>query len=353
MKSKILMLCLFLFSVKSKGTIITVDNKTGSPAQYSILQDAINAASANDTLYISGSSLNYGSVSINKKLTIIGSGKRYNLPGNSTTNINGNIYLQNGSSGTSFMGMSILMVGTAMTCDSGISNISFLNCEIAFTCIFGNYADNWLFEGCLFHDNNNFYGNTGYGQVISNITYQNNIIAGSSILGLGGNNIVTGLIIKNNIFYSAQTNTDAFSLNNNVSVTGFTLENNIFFISKCGYNTYSGLASYLDNCSYLSSEPLSNGGSSIGNINTDPMLVNFPGIGSDVWDPSFDFHLQNGSPCIGTGTLGTDMGVYGGNQRFNASVLPPIPQIINFNLHNTTVPGNGALQLNATIINQH
>ena len=50
-----------------------VDNNVGANANFSSLQDAIDAAADNDVIYIQPSLNSYGTVTINKRLTIVGS----------------------------------------------------------------------------------------------------------------------------------------------------------------------------------------------------------------------------------------------------------------------------------------
>src|SRR5690348_3604854 len=61
-------------ALNSFATVITVDNNANSPGQYSGLQTAINSAAPGDTLYVSGSVTSYGNVTINRRLTVIGTG---------------------------------------------------------------------------------------------------------------------------------------------------------------------------------------------------------------------------------------------------------------------------------------
>src|SRR5690348_8515351 len=75
MKRKLLLTVLaYMLAQGTYATVITVDNNANSPGQYSSLQSAINAASAGDTLYVSGSTSSYGNFTLNKRLTLIGTG---------------------------------------------------------------------------------------------------------------------------------------------------------------------------------------------------------------------------------------------------------------------------------------
>ena len=69
----LLFIACFVYSM-SYADIITVSNNPDSPGQYTSLPAAIAAASVGDTILVSGSPTNYGSITINKKLTLFGSG---------------------------------------------------------------------------------------------------------------------------------------------------------------------------------------------------------------------------------------------------------------------------------------
>ena len=69
---KLLLLSIIYIGLMSalKATIITVDNNVNSPADYTDLQTAIDAATAGDTIYVAGSNTTYGAKNVTKKLNI-------------------------------------------------------------------------------------------------------------------------------------------------------------------------------------------------------------------------------------------------------------------------------------------
>ncbi len=69
----LLHLC-FICGFYASATQRTVNNNNPSPGTYSTIQAAVTAASNGDTLLIAGSPTNYGTVTLNKKLTLIGPG---------------------------------------------------------------------------------------------------------------------------------------------------------------------------------------------------------------------------------------------------------------------------------------
>lgn len=67
-------LLFFAFATSTWATTHTVSNDPNNPAQYTVMQNAHDAASNGDTIYIFGSATMYGELLINKQLMIIGNG---------------------------------------------------------------------------------------------------------------------------------------------------------------------------------------------------------------------------------------------------------------------------------------
>ena len=76
-----------IFCMNANGTIWTIDSNPGNhAANFTNLQAAHDAAADGDTLYISGFNVNYGNLSVSKKLHIFGPG--YFLDENDSTQAN-------------------------------------------------------------------------------------------------------------------------------------------------------------------------------------------------------------------------------------------------------------------------
>ena len=79
-------------------------------------------------------------------------------------------------------------------------------------------------------------------------------------------------------------------------------------------------------------------------INQDPLLVDAAlTVLTNDWR-IFDVHLGAGSPGIGAGTDGKNIGIYGGTSA-TISGNANIPQIQSMNLDNSTVPAGGLIQI--------
>src|SRR5205814_159888 len=66
--------CIALYAGSAWATVTTVSNNANSPGQFTDLQAAIDAASNGDTLYVHGSPTTYGTITLNRSLTLIGTG---------------------------------------------------------------------------------------------------------------------------------------------------------------------------------------------------------------------------------------------------------------------------------------
>ena len=72
MKKMILTTCMFL-ALSIQARVLRVNNFDGS-APYSKVQDAVDAAAEGDTIMLDGSPYNYGSITLNKRLVLVGNG---------------------------------------------------------------------------------------------------------------------------------------------------------------------------------------------------------------------------------------------------------------------------------------
>ncbi|MEO7081695.1 MAG: hypothetical protein ABIY71_09215, partial [Flavobacteriales bacterium] len=97
----VLLLCACSFAAVANATVYTVSNEPGYPAQYNNLQAAHDAAAGGDTLYVTPSATNYGDLSVDRAITVIGGG--YGTSGAHSQF--SSIYCLAGSSGSRFIGL--------------------------------------------------------------------------------------------------------------------------------------------------------------------------------------------------------------------------------------------------------
>ena len=94
------------------------------------------------------------------------------------------------------------------------------------------------------------------------------------------------------------------------------------------------------------------GATGTGNLNnTDPSFVNVPF--NTNYSTTHDYHLQSGSPAIGTGLNGSDIGPHGSGTNFSESgevLIAPIVRSLS-----TSVGAGGTLNINvnATVPNSN
>ena len=326
---KLLNLIAVLFlSQASFGGIINVNNGTPSPGEYDNVPEAIANAAAGDTIYIAPTSIDYGDFSIDKQLHIIGPGLAL-IDGALGNHVKvGIVYFTNAAecSGSSMIGINTQRIHFE---DSSVSNGVFANmkvmrCWIDEYLFTSNDIYTGLVEGCIFMStstnfwtSSNFFNCTIRNNIFNGIVYSindcdfsQNVVLGPS----GGGNAMIGSgtssSIDNNIFIGR---------NNSVSVG----------------NTDNG------NCSFDgSNNNLPNGI----NIVADPMFTDYSG-GYFVFGT--DLSLTAGSPCLGTGTGGEDIGLSGGDGVFREDLEPSIPIIRQVNIPGgTTVPANATFNIN-------
>ncbi len=309
------------------ATILTVSNNPTYPAQYSTVQSAIDAASVGDTVYIYPS--NYSeNLFLYKRLVIIGGGIDPRRPNRLTTYIgSGNLNIPTAAgSGSVIMGIyfgNALIIGATSPCDNTVIS----DCRFAGLNVQGN---NTLFENNIVNSYSTF---NGTGLIIQNNSFQQEISLQPG-----------AILIRNNIFASNDANNKA--IGNGPSLgPSVQIQNNIFYKN----NPTNSLGStnnceFKNNIYYLTSAPVPTNVYSSGNINADPLFVDYPAAGAN-FDFNYNYHLQPASPGINYGTDGKDVGMWGGTVPINAGFEPPIPRIYELTVNNASVPPGGTIQL--------
>lgn len=319
------------------GAVITVDNKINSPGQYTDLQAAIDAASDGDTIYVSGSETNYGSITLVKRLTLFGAGYKPDKE---------------------------------LPLSSKIGSISFSEDALNFLSSDGSKIIGFEIQGSIYANGfddieirrNYCYASADYAPIglspnSSGWIIENNLIDrdrfGRSI-NVGN---ASSLIINNNIFdgYIFSSNQPSVVITNNISlrdgdafssISNAVISNNIFYRAApqgCSQSFFN------NNLTYLTSNDALPYGDNVGSgnlVGVDPQFVTFPPAG-DLFSFDYDFHLQAGSPAIGAGTDGTDIGAYGGASPIRIGGEPSLPQIKSMIIDNVLAP-EGTMHIEAT-----
>ncbi len=347
-------LVLIYFQSRALATVWTVSNDPNRPAQFTNLQDAVDAASPGDTLRIAGSNTEYTGVELFFPMVWIGEGA--SNPDGFSTSIGGlrlkNLNSSLGSSGSKFFGIAwgyawplygVGLYGNFTGQTAGVNNrlsdIQFERCTFQYEPGFSDgMFEQILFRHCYFQYGITFSSQGPYsGVVVTNSVFfhQNSgdISGPGSNYPLGG-----GVIIRNCLFNQSTSN--AFDANNLFEII---VENCIFYKSE---PTGAQNSVFNNNITYLCNNNTlpygSNAGS--GNLsNVNPLYVDYPALGGS-WSWAYDFGLQAGSPAIGTGTNGTNIGLTGGNAPINnIPGYSRIPVVTELTLPSTSVPVGGNL----------
>ena len=311
--------CAMFTITLAEAKTITVDNKVGSVAMYNSVQSACDAAEPGDTILIAGSPTNYGHAIITKKLHLVGPGywlAENGIPGitkdSATLSI---IYAQIELSSSNESSATGLAVSLNVT--PGAGNIHFDKCHI-FNPIFSSRVTIKR----------------------SFLNYATLVVSGSSmsncLIGQGGNTILhngttaSHCVIQRAPFFSSVAGS---SISNSIFITESSLTASVFAANVKGSVTHS-----------LSVGGLGIGGnptflpSGNGNIPTVAFTVQ-AFVQGQTNDKAYV--LAAGSPAIGSGLNGVDMGIFGGVQPYVISGVPSLPRITRFLVPSTATSTSG------------
>jgi hypothetical protein len=283
------------------------------------LQSAHDAAVVGDTLMFYPG--NY-SISISqpatKRLVYLGFG--YNLSGEGsnsnlqiiTGDCNIDTWLNETASGSVFEGFQSLAVRSNF--GQNVNDVKIKRCGSASIGVFnttGTVCNNWQISQCL---SAGFAGAWNGGKA-TNFRYDNCLISGFST---GGSSEHTGQ------FNNCNFEVFNVSLSNN----GIMFQNCIFF-SKFFLNFSNAI---FQHCLFSEANPGLTGSNNqfgvafTGPGNSNSIFVGYPNtVAGETADGKFK--LKPGSPAIGAGIGGVDLGIFGGPNPYRLSGIPSIPTI--------------------------
>ncbi len=271
---------------------IAVVSESGATSVYQTLTEAIEGASNGSVIYLPGGGFQiHDSVKITKRLSIIGIGhkaKNENADGN--TVISGNLFFNEGASGSSVMGCYIS--GAVQIANGGgrVDNIIVKLCNVHSVKIGNNLCVGTIINKCYVRED------CELGASPVNLT--NNVL--DAIRNINGGTIVNNIIVG----YVA-----TFYDNSVRDVNNSNLTNNII-----RYNVYA-----------------SSGNVAVGNIfgsstfGNDAISVDYGSLfvnSSPGVNPSADYHFNEDYQQY------SDCGIYGGT-GFSDGALPPVPFIVS------------------------
>ena len=329
------------------AAVLVVDNTPGAGAPYTTLQPAINAASADDTIMVQSSALSYGSVTIGKKLVLIGPGHHPETAKNATIGI---ITMNNGSSGTTITGMEVQAVHGAVNQVAHdlriLRNYFFYQSPIRANTGGGSSSNGWLIEGNVFVENTDCGGCLMINldkQTSNNWVFRNNIFitratATSNTRLFSDLNATTvlyhNIIIHRNLGHIfggpiGSWGDESFNA---------LLQNNIIWVTNASVTDIDVNCTncqWVHNLTYHSSATLDVLPGTTNLDNTDPQFVNVT-ISNYGYD--HDYHCSPGSPGETGASDGGMLGIFGGGYPFSMNGYPEdIPIMLEMILDNVII----------------
>ncbi len=327
-------LCLFALLapfVSLRAATWTVDNNTSHPADFRTIQDAVEAAAVGDTILVSGSNIDYPQFVMNKRLYIRGQAA-------STTNV-----------GVTILG-AVKLRDFGYTSDpdyrhaggSVLEGLTFNTVTVSHMCA-GVKMDR-----CLVKDSVSLDGCTGslilncrveseialtqahaeVGSLIPGIYATDNTVVGTWAVGVlqsGSINTMIENCVLGYYFGSGSQTQGPVRISSNSPP--FVFRNTILIGKQSVFYYSSGnSAAVFDHCLSISDSALPDE-----NGNLSLAYSGFADVFQDATAYAIaaeTFLLKAGSPAIGAGTGGVDMGMYGGIAPFVPGQIPALPRIL-------------------------
>jgi hypothetical protein len=320
-----------LFLCNSFATIRRVNNNVGVVLVPNLVYSAFKAAhddsSPGDTIYIEPSANIYTFTDgISKRLVIIGNG--YNIGTNAglINPLPQNTFESKVSGFESAGGGGLLKMKVGAQ-NSSLIGLSFQNAVVV-------ESGNVILERCQFIPNITLSLNSNNNLVKSCFTKQFGSTHGA-IQGNGQNNTIENCILNDGVANLIGLTVNNCFVDEINGVTSGTFTNCIV------NSTVSGSNNTFANCLKIAGTfPTPGINNNIENVPLgDIFVVANPQAGNGSQDK--DFRLKVGSPALGTGIGGTDMGPFGGPTPYRLSGQPPVPVVTNFFLSTTGSTASG------------
>jgi len=316
--------------------IYTVDNSNDG-ADFTDLQVAINTAADGDTIYVASSNVSYGNISINKKLTIFGSGYLTNAFSQPT--IIGTVTFSNNCKKSHLSGFEVVNINATAT-SSSIDSLT-----ISDNLISGQinlyYRIGHIIEGNLFSRQNGVCIQASQGSSNTQAKYlkiRNNVFYGYIYrLWDVNSEVISNTFIRSGLLFNAYR-----------SSTAGTLVNNIYFGITDG-EVAGGCTGCISEFAYH----YYHDGTDFAGEN--PMFVNPTTLTTDnitAFDINHDLSLQAGSTAIGGGQFGFDQGAYGGGNPFVRGGFPPVPRVVSITSPVSSIESGGTLEITINAVSQ-
>ncbi|NQZ76869.1 MAG: hypothetical protein HRT61_12330 [Ekhidna sp.] len=338
MKTKLFALFITLVAF-ANAQVTIVDNNGNAPAGVETsLSTAITNATAGDTLLIIPSTTNYGNISIDKELTIIGVGFNPDMDIFLTSTV-GSVTLQTAASGTKLIGL--VLTGTLVFGNAAgtLSDLVIENNKLSYISYSGSLTS---LVNVLVRQNVITPTSSGFDIQLSvtnqsNILFSNNVFSNLSTSTIyRGASITTGGVTFDHNTFMGTSSQRAFYDIRNCLVT-----NNIFVtINPSAEVSSTNNVVYRNNLSNTVDAFSSLNGTNItvdSNIEDEPAFVNLPNT-TVTYTYDLDPTLTTG-PGQNGATDGTDIGVTGGTSAFKLSGST-LPVVKRFDFPSSIIEGN-------------
>lgn len=299
----------------------TVDNVASRPADFRTIQAAIDAAAVGDTILVAGSSVSYSGFTLTKRLILKGPGISTIHGGSARVAGSDNIILTEvtdtldpnhgrNAGGTVIEG---LRISVSLIIESSCPNVSLSRTEqtggdtllsgantLAINCYFSTTV---VFNGINSAAHGTFMERGCF--TASNVLLQNCVL-GITTNGSGSAIFNSGSIFSGGVIFNSQVDS--------------TIRNSILLSSSdIGVGLYTG--AIFDHCLALGHRNLPQGN---GNMSLPPTAFSTVFVGTP--GPT-GLQLKEGSPAIGAGKNGVDLGVWAGSAPFVQDLIPALPRI--------------------------
>lgn len=291
----------------------------GQVSLFRTIAPALAAAASNDTIYIPGSAYNE-SIVLNKKLMIYGTGHYADsTKATGMTRVYGNLTFQNGSEGSKIEG--IRLEGDVNCSNNHVmKSITISRCKV------------------------NNVNMTEVGPGSSGIHISETIVTG----WMQGSGNLTNVLIEKSVIQSfLQSFSNITRIEHCVMIsngcsncygghsTNFYGCTGVDIISNVIVGTY---VNYPNTCLFKNNLFVSNptfelpNSGNIVNQAISSIFMNVPAGSEYTFNYTNDYHLAAGSPGIGAGEDGTDIGIYGSTVPYKTAAVPSTPHIYRFDV---------------------
>lgn len=343
--------CLLSSALQAQLPRIVVQGN-GAPQVFTEFATAVAAAQAGDKLYLSGNAFEYpANLEIDKELHLIGAGihpDSTQVTGATSlvcASGAGPLRLLTSASGSTFTGIRFT------TANGGNSNLALR---------YGTLDANddpvdIVFQRCWFHG----FVQTGTSTDTGGPTAFDECIFIGQVDGVGRSAVITRSIIANGYNTITLTGLAGSSIVDNCVILGTTQSNNGVTIRNSFMRSSGSYASYAcTNCilqhNISPSEDITSTSPGVVLVNNmtsvDPATV-FVSESNGYYEVTDDLHMAPGSPGLGFGTDGADLGIYGTASPYKPGAVPFNPHYRQAEIAPST-NNNGELPVNIRVAAQ-